>query len=303
MQALPSEHVPIRTVSALTGVNSITLRAWERRYGLVRPLRTAKGHRLYTHEHVELIRRVVALLERGIPVSQAREVVEREARAASATVETGPWRDFRDRMLAAIARFDEPELDLVYEEALSIHPVDTVTRRVLLPLLAVVGERWLTMPGGIAEEHFLATYLRSKLGARLQHSRRQASGPRVLVACWPGEHHEIGMLLFAIEANASGLQTLVLGSDTPMTEIAIAQQRSRCDAVVISSSIDPAREVIDRQLAGLVRELTVPVFVGGGTAIRQRAAITAAGAVPLGRELEDGARLVASHLARNKETP
>ena len=67
------ERIPIRTISSLTGVKPMTLRAWERRYGLVRPQRTPKGHRLYTHQHVERIRRVLTLIERGVPVALASD--------------------------------------------------------------------------------------------------------------------------------------------------------------------------------------------------------------------------------------
>ena len=82
------ENLPIRTISSLTGVNAITLRAWERRYGLIRPPRTAKGHRLYTHEHVEEIRRVLALLERGVPISQVRGQLRPDT---SPRHGAGPW--------------------------------------------------------------------------------------------------------------------------------------------------------------------------------------------------------------------
>ena len=84
-------QIPIRTLSALTGVNPVTLRAWERRYGLLRPLRSDKGHRLYTHTHVDQIRRVLALLDRGVPVGRVRELLEAEA--ATAAGSSGPWPD------------------------------------------------------------------------------------------------------------------------------------------------------------------------------------------------------------------
>ena len=74
-------YYPIRVVSAETGVNAITLRAWERRYGLITPKRTAKGHRLYTEQDILLIRKVVALLNRGIPISQAGHAGQRRRTA------------------------------------------------------------------------------------------------------------------------------------------------------------------------------------------------------------------------------
>jgi len=286
------EQLPIRTVASLTGVNAVTLRAWERRYGLIQPLRTASGHRLYTPEHVELIRRVLALVERGVPISRAGDLLDTEAPARAGAAPRGPWRDYVERMASAIAGFDEPELDRIYEEALSVHAIDRVTREVVMPLLVRLGARWEKVDGAVAEEHFFATYLRSKLGARLQHRMRYATGPRIVAACAPGEHHEIGLLLFALEAQLAGMRVVLLGADTPLADLAVAQQRSRSAAIVVSSSVDPAPGLIARGLADLVQNAAVPVFVGGGTAVRQRAAIAAAGAIALGNTLEDGVRLI-----------
>jgi DNA-binding transcriptional MerR regulator len=294
MPSAVAEKLPIRTIASLTGVNPITLRAWERRYGLIRPSRTAKGHRLYTHDHVEQIRRVLALVERGVPISRVRELLDDEPRAGVAA--RGPWRDYLGRMAASIASFDEPELDRIYDEALSLHPVERVTGDLVLPLLAHLGERWKNLPGAIAEEHFFATYMRSKLGARLQHRMRYATGPRLVAACAPGEQHEMGLLLFALEAQSAGMRVVVLGADTPLEDAAMAQRRSGSEAIVISSSIDPAPELFHQALPKLTGELGVPVFVGGGTSVRHRRAVVSAGAIPLGIDLEDGVRLIAATL-------
>jgi DNA-binding transcriptional MerR regulator len=294
--------LPIRTISSLTGVHAVTLRAWERRYGLIRPARTPKGHRLYTHQHVERIRRVLALVERGVPISRVRDLLDVEPAIESAAG-GDRWHLDVERMAAAIARFDEQDVDRIYDEALSVHPVEQVTRRLLLPLLVRLGERWSELAGGIAEEHFFAMYLRSKLGARMQHRMRYATGPRLVAACAPGEQHEIGLLLFALEAHVAGMRTVLLGADTPLPDVAIARQRSQGDAVVISSSVDPAASFFKDELPQLVREAGVPVFVGGTTALRHRREVSAAGAIPLGVELEDGVRLVATMLAREAPRP
>lgn len=301
--APPREQLPIRTIASLTGVNPVTLRAWERRYGFITPLRTSKGHRLYTPQHLELIRRVLTLVERGVPISRVRDILDAESAARDTTTEAGPWGGYVDRMAAAIARFDEPELDRVYDEALSVHPVDKVTRNAVLPLLVQLGERWKRVPGAIAEEHFFAAHMRSKLGARLLHHMRYAAGPRILAACAPGEHHEIGLLLFALEAQLAGLRIVLLGADTPIADMAVAQKRSRSDGIVISASVDPAPGLLERALPKLVRETAVPVFVGGSTAIRCRAAIAAAGAIALGNSLEDGVRLIDATLKQRNLAP
>jgi len=296
------EKLPMRTVASLTGMNPITLRAWERRYGLLRPLRTAKGHRLYTHEHVEQIRRVLSLVERGVPISRVRDVLDAEAARDLGAAPRGPWGPYLERMAAATTRFDEAELDRVYDEALSLQSIDRVTCGLLLPLLVQLGERWKNLPGGIAEEHFFSTYLRSKLGARLQHRMRYATGPRLLAACAPGEQHEIGLLLFALEAQSAGMRPIVLGADTPLPEIAVACRSSESEGIVLSMSVEPAAGLLEKELPALARASDVPVFVGGATAVGNRHAIAKAGAIALGVGLEDGVRLIGATLARAKGT-
>ena len=298
MSVAAVEQLPIRTICSLTGVNAMTLRAWERRYGLVRPARTPKGHRLYTHQDVERIRRVQVLVQRGVPISRVRDLLDTSPEAADALRPQGPWRGYHERMAAAISQFDERELDQVYDEVLSIHAIEKITRNMILPLLVHLGERWQNLPGAIAEEHFFAMYLRSKLGARLQHRTRYATGPRIVAACAPGEQHEIGLLLFALEAHQAGLQTVLLGANTPLEDVVIALRRSGGDAIVISSSVEPAPGFIERALPALVRQVEVPVFVGGVTALHHRQAIAAAGAVALGVELENGVRLIEATLAQ-----
>jgi DNA-binding transcriptional MerR regulator len=291
-----AERLPIRTVVALTGVSALTLRAWERRYGLLDPLRTPKGHRLYTHEHVELIRRMVALTGRGIPISRAHEALQASTPKTRTPRAADPWKQRLQRMAAAVARFDEAELDTIYDEALSLHAIEHVTHRLLLPLLVRLGERWEELPGGVAEEHFFAMYMRSKLGARLLHRMRHAEGPRLLAACGPGEQHEIGLLLFCLEATAAGMRPVVLGADTPLAQLAAAQRRAACDGIVVSWSMDPAPGILERELPRLVKSTGVPVFVGGGAAVRHRAAIGAAGALAVGADCRDGAQLIRARL-------
>jgi DNA-binding transcriptional MerR regulator/methylmalonyl-CoA mutase cobalamin-binding subunit len=298
MPSVSIDSIPIRSVAAITGVKPLTLRAWERRYGLIRPLRSAKGHRLYTHEHVELIRRVVALVQQGVPIGQVSQQL-----AARPTLQTGAkpanhWADCRRRMLIAITRFDEPGLDELYEEILSLHPIESLTREVILPTLRDLGERWHDLPGAIAEEHFFATYLRSKLGARLQQRARYAQGPRLVIACAPGEHHEIGALLLALEARSAGFRVVLLGADTPLADIAVAARRCRADAVALSSSVGPLPGLLEDDLPSLVRNPGLPVFVGGATALRHRDAVSSAGAIALGTDLEDAVRMIRARLDR-----
>ena len=283
--------VPIRTVSSLTGVNSVTLRAWERRYDLVKPIRTPKGHRLYTIADVELIKQVVSLLNNGMAIGQARQVLDSgKARSESASsVEEvrnfEPWQDYRDRLLQATIAFDGGVLNDIYTEVLSLYPVDIVTSRLIVPLLRELGERWARGLGSIAEEHFFSVFLRNKLGARFHHLGRNRRGPKLLAACLPGEHHEVGLLLFALAALDWDYRVVLLGPNTPLEELSPVVERAAIQAVVLSGSAEVAPMTVEEELPRLCRSLAIPVFIGGQITGRYPDAVTDAGAIPLGEDL------------------
>ena len=286
-QSNPTEMYPIGTVAALTGVKAVTLRAWERRYGVIEPARTATGRRLYTREQIDRVNRVLSLLDRGVAIGQA----SRSLGPAPVAAARDAWSQVRERMIDAASRFDEGALDEAYNEALGLYPLDVVTRRLLMPLLEELGRRWETAEGSVAEEHFFATYVRNKLGARFHHRPRLTSGPRLLVACAPGEHHEIGALLFGLAAHDAGLQTILLGADTPFDQMALACRRAGCDAIAVSCSFAAGNEFL-RELTELAASVQAPVFVGGRAATTHRDAIARTGAIALGPDIDLGVRRI-----------
>jgi MerR family transcriptional regulator, light-induced transcriptional regulator len=290
-----TELFPIRTVSNLTGVNPVTLRAWERRHGLIAPVRTPSGHRLYGHEHIESIHRILGLLKKGLPISQVSRALA-PPKQAGRSGEPDAWQTLCGRMVAAISRFDERDLEHAYAEALALHPVDTVTDQLLLPVLRELGRRWEAGEGTVAEEHYFSVYVRDKLGARLHHRSRQDRGPRILAACLPDELHEIGLLVFALAAHGSGLRIVLLAARTPLDELASAARRAQCAAIVLSATLPPPKNVVEEQLAALVERSGMPVFVGGAASLRDRDAIVATGAEVVGTDIAAGVERIRSAL-------
>jgi DNA-binding transcriptional MerR regulator/methylmalonyl-CoA mutase cobalamin-binding subunit len=288
------EYFPMRTVSAITGVNPITLRAWERRYGLIRPARTPKGHRLYSQKDIELVNRIVRVLDRGISIGQVSNslgdsVVED---AASRQQEASPWHGYQERAIDAIVRFDEIHLDTIYNQALALYPIDIVTERLLLPVLVTLGERWKNTEGSISEEHFFGAFMRNKLGARFHHRHKKADGKRLLVCCLPGEHHEIGIMLFSLAAHDHGYRIVYLGSNMPLQELALTARRARCDGIVLSGSVPPQDGLLSHELPKLVRHAHCPVFLGGTTSVHCSGAIERAGALPLGTDIRSSMKRI-----------
>lgn len=292
--------VPIRTVSSLTGVNSVTLRAWERRYALIKPIRTPKGHRLYTMADVDLIHQVVSLLDHGMSIGQVRQVLDADKTRpeSGADSEFDSWLNYQRRLLGAIGAFDDGDLNEIYNEVLSLYPVDIVTSRLIVPLLRELGERWAQGLGNIAEEHFFSVFLRNKLGARFHHLSRDRQGPKLLAACMPGEQHEVGLLLFALAALDWDYRVVLLGPNTPLGELPPVVAQAVTQAIVLAGSLEVAATVVEENLPQLCRTVTVPVFVGGQITERYRDAIAAAGAIPLEHDLNLALRGIDSILAR-----
>ena len=289
---------PIRTVSELTGVNAITLRAWETRYGLIEPIRKSSGHRLYTQEHIDLINRVVGLLDRGMRIGQinAETLSGADLDSDSTEQRQDHWQRYINGMIAAIIRFDESSLERIYGEALSFYPVRVVTDKLLTPLMKELGERWANKRGSIAEEHFFGFYLRNKLGARFHHRSQVQTGPRLLLACLPGDLHEIGLLLFALDACDQGFQTVLLGANMPLEELPAAVNKTKSDALVLSGVIEPTEKVITEQLPRLVNDISVPVFLGGGIAARNFDRLRKSGVRLIGKDIDTGIRQIAETL-------
>lgn len=296
-----SAYYPIRTVATLTGINPITLRAWERRYNLLKPLRTAKGHRLYSQQDIDLIYQVTDLLDKGIPISQVPQALQQQRDKQLATQYTpltsSIWSQYQQRMLIAISRFDEHELNQTYNEVLSLHPIENATHLLFVPLLNLLGQRWQMAEGSVAEEHFFSVFFRSKLGARFHHRPPLKHCLRLVGACFTNEHHEIGLMLFALAAHAMNYEMVVLGADTPLGDLPLVVKRSRSQGLVLSSTILPPMRMLQRELPQLVSRVKVPVFIGGQTSVACRDEIIRAGAMPLGDDIQKWLKYVDQQLA------
>ena len=283
MQDTMVESFPIRAVAEMTGVNAVTLRAWERRYGLVKPKRTPKGHRVYSSDDIRLIREILQQLSMGMSIGQvARDISDSATTDQPDAGDT--WSRYRSSMIDAIVNYDNQGLDAIYNDAMALYPVEIVTTRLIMPLLEELGARWETARGSVAEEHFFSVYLRNKLGARFHHQNIRNSGPKLVVACLPGEHHEFGILLFALMAHSKGYQVILLGADLPITELPHVVDRTRSQGIVLAGSASLDQKATISAIDYLTSGISVPVFVGGAISDICRPALIRLGVHPLGRD-------------------
>lgn len=295
--------LPIRTVAALTGIKTGTLRIWELRYHLLTPVRTDTGHRLYTQRDVAKLNEVQRLLDGGISIGQVSAHLA-EHKSSAAGLPAAPHDNIdaqRIVMLDAVGRFDERELSNAYSNLLALYPLDIVTKRILMPMLSQLGMRWAETAAGIAEEHFFSHFLRNKLGAQLHHREANPDGARLLLACLPRERHEIGLLLFANYLLDVGCRATVLGADLPLTETARVAQRGGFAGVVLSGSCDHSIDSEHDALRALVQSVAAPVFVGGAVAVRHAQAIQKCGAIAAGTDLRQGWAIIRERLSTSAD--
>ena len=297
MQAEATEaRYPISAVAAVTGINPITLRAWERRYGLINPERTAKGHRLYTQQNIDQIHQIQIQLERGIPISQVRLSDDMAIRTSDNENSKDYWQAYIDKMIDGIENFNESLLESTYNHLISLYPIDIVTSRLLIPLLKLLGERWDKKDSGIAEEHFFSTYMRNKLGARFHHRKKYETGPSLLLSCSTGETHEFGLLLFALAAHDHGYRIVLLGPDLPVSQLPIVAAKTRVNAIVVSSSNLADSDSLLDELNTLGYKTSLPVFLGGEIANQHADQVALHDIVPLSQNLSDSIAIVTRSL-------
>ena len=256
---MQEQLIPIRTLAELTGVNSVTLRAWERRYGLIKPKRTHSGHRLYDSNDVAQIQKILSWLAKGIAVSQVKRLLDQEPKNSTSLPISNVWEQYQQQMRHSIGAFNLKALDSIYNEALSLYPIDIITERLLLPLLEQLAERWITdSPENRAEENFFAGFMRNKLGARFHHAALNNDGPTLICANLAGELHEFSAMLFALYLLAHGYQVVFLGSNISIASLAYATKKTQACAIVLTS---PIKNSIIESLIQLQNTIAKPIFI------------------------------------------
>lgn len=253
----------ISEVCHRTGVNPVTLRAWERRYGLLKPKRTDKGHRLYSEKDITLIEKVLSLLHQGIAISQIKPALKTMTHLKPVDNLEDHFASYKARLFTGITHFDHHHLDKVYNELLSLYPMDMVTVKVIIPLLDELGKSWQNKAAAIAEEHFFSVYLRNKIGARLHHQMHTARGHKVIFGCLPKETHEFGLLLFALYCIQRQIFPVILGQNLPISELSHVCKKTHAQAIILKGH---ATEEDEQPLDKLSKQLKIPIFLFGSQA-------------------------------------
>jgi DNA-binding transcriptional MerR regulator len=228
----------IGELSRRVGESPELLRAWETRYGLVVPERTPGGLRLYSEADERRVRRMRHHISTGLSAAEAARLAklgeDRASEAPSITLS-----DVEAELERSFDALDEPAAQAALDRLLIDFGLRQALAEVILPFLHRLGVRWAANQTSVAQEHFASNII----GGRLRGLARgwgQGVGPRAILACPPGELHELGLLSFGLALREQGWRITYLGADTPLTEITGALDEL-APAIVVLAATTPER--------------------------------------------------------------
>ncbi len=263
----------IGELSRRVGVSDHVLRAWENRYGLLRPIRSAGGFRLYTDADEARVRRMRAHLGDGLSAAEAARAALAEEPESSTGAPAPPasprpgaeLRELGDALRRALDDFDEPGAQAVFDRLLTELTVTSVLRDVVLPYLRHLGERWAEGSASVAQEHFASNLIRGRV-AGLARGWGTGQGPRALLATPPGELHELALMMFGVALDRAGWRVDYLGVSTPMDDLAKVADELRPSLVVLASTIPDHFADVRSDLAELSRKAPLALAGSGADA-------------------------------------
>ena len=275
LRIVESPDEPLLRIGELSrrlGVSDHVLRAWESRYGLLRPVRSAGGFRLYSESDEHRVRRMQAHLRRGLSAAQAaRAALAETAEAPAPSVPMPPGGgigDLADDLRAALEEFDEPLAQALMDRLLTDFTVEAVLRDVVMPYLRGLGDRWERGEASVAQEHFASNVLRGRLSG-MARGWGLGSGPQAVLAAPPGELHDLALMVFGISLHAAGWRVRYLGASTPVDDLVRVVDEAR-PALVVLAAVAPERfAAVSVDLARLAER--APLALAGAGATRELA--------------------------------
>lgn len=247
------------------GIAPATLRAWERRYGIVEPTRTESGYRLYSEDDERRLRRMIELITRGAAPAEAAARVTAEADENGAGGREGGALDsaaLQDELFAALHDYDGPAAHRVIDRAIAAYSVEALLVEIVLPVLRRIGDTWSRAETSVAQEHFASSLIRGRLMA-LSRGWGAGSGPLALLACPAGEEHDLGLVAFGLLLSERGWRVALLGSDTPLEDLSQTVERLAPSVLVLALTTPAAAERLEAQP---LRGLSAPLLVAGAAA-------------------------------------
>jgi DNA-binding transcriptional MerR regulator len=262
----------IKAVLRETGLNPATLRAWERRYGILKPQRSSGGQRLYSEQEITLLKWLLARQAEGLSISRAIQMwhnleesrsQENQPQSPAGGVEGSELDEVRNQWIAACLAFNEPEAELATAKALAIATPEVVCTQVLQKGLAELGEGWYTGTVSAQQEHFASALVARRLNALFAVAPMPARPGRLLAACPPGEDHDLALLMLAFILRWRGWEVVYLGTNVPLEKLDATLRAISPDLVLsIAQTLPGAASLIE--LAEFTQARSIPLAYGGG---------------------------------------
>lgn len=262
-----------------TNLTPDTLRAWEKRYNLPQPARTAGGHRLYSEYDIETLKWLIARKNEGMSISRAvalwRQLEaegydplqasllpsQRSSTAVQLTTEQ-TMAHVRQTWIAACLVFDEEKAENELTQALAFHPPDTVCLEVLQNGLSEIGELWYRGQATIQQEHFASALAMRRLQAMLALLPRPTRTELILIGCPAEEEHSFAVLLLTLLLRRQGFRVTYLGANVPLTNLAETLVAVRQHLVVMSAQrLQSAAMLLE--VASFLKSENIPLAFGG----------------------------------------
>jgi methanogenic corrinoid protein MtbC1 len=255
-----SANLNIAALTHRTGVPPDTIRKWEQRYAVLQPVRTAGGQRRYSELDVARIEWLKARLDEGYRIGEAAKLL-----GSGYPVVAGTQTELVSALVEATVRADVNGLARLVEQTLSAASLEDAFVGSLTPALTEVGALWELGQIGVAQEHLATGTVRSALQRLLSDPRGGLRGTAVL-ACAPGEHHEIGLLMLAVLLRADGWQVAYLGPDTPCADAIALAGTLDARALCLSATLATSAQVLADALSVERVPTTLSVVIGGAGA-------------------------------------
>jgi methanogenic corrinoid protein MtbC1 len=269
----------LKAVLKETGISADTLRAWERRYGLPLPQRTAGGHRLYSEYDIQTIKWLMARQGEGLSISRAVDMwnehntsgldplADSASKVVTATSAVYPVSGtsldaLRRQWLEACLNFNETEAEEVLNQAFAMYPVEKVCTDVLQRGMSEVGEYWYENRASVQQEHFASALAMRRLDTLLSASPKPTRDQTVLLGCPSSEWHTFTPLLLALFLRRRGLNVIYLGANVPaerFEETVIAVHAGL--VILVAQTLTSAAAL--HATAQSLSSMNVPVGFGG----------------------------------------
>jgi DNA-binding transcriptional MerR regulator len=259
----------IKAVSQATGLSIETLRAWERRYQIVTPVRDGNGRRAYQPDDVIRLRKLREATEMGHPISRLARLGESEledilGHDAAASSGSSPQQTLSAQIVAAAADYRPEECDRLLATALALLPISQVVAEVLAPALVEVGDRWHRGQFSVAQERIVSSAVRRQLSSVLDTYSRIATGPLMVLATPAGERHELGILMCALLAASRNVRCHYLGADLPAEDLVTYATRVKADVLAMSVVTSENIPTALAEIARIAELLPVQIELWGG---------------------------------------